>query len=469
MKNTEKHNANKATDTIQERLVSYTSDLTYDALSPAAIHAAKVRVIDTLGALIGGFFGEPCRIARHLAATMPNAHGATIIGTRMKTAPDLAAFVNATTARYMEMNDGYHRPGVMAGHPSDSVTPLISVAEFAKASGRDLISSVVLAYEIHLRTADAVRISAGFDYTNYICMATALAAGKLLKLSPAQLVHCVAMAVVPNNALAQARTGHLTMFKAVASGQAGRAGVFAALLAREGMEGPHLPFEGKAGWCDHVALKRYALDVMGGNGNPFKIMDTLIKPRSSGGTTIPSILAAENVQYRGHINNITQVIVETYQRAKDQLGTNEHHWHPDTHESADHSIPYIVAATLMDGTITQRAFDDAHLKNPDLRALLMRIEVTANPEFTALYEQVPVKHRTRVTVLTNDGQRLIGETGGEFGDLSDVNSDAQIAEKFHRLTEDRLGAKRVTALLDRLWHLEEMESMSEIPAALVLE
>ena len=198
-------------------------------------------------------------------------------------------------------------------------------------------------------------------------------------------------------------------------------------------------------------------------------MDTLIKPRSSGGTTIPSILAAENVQYRGHINNITQVIVETYQRAKDQLGTNEHHWHPDTHESADHSIPYIVAATLMDGTITQRAFDDAHLKNPDLRALLMRIEVTANPEFTALYEQVPVKHRTRVTVLTNDGQRLIGETGGEFGDLSDVNSDAQIAEKFHRLTEDRLGAKRVTALLDRLWHLEEMESMSEIPAALVLE
>ena len=57
------------------------------------------------------------------------------------------------------------------------------------------------------------------------------------------------------------------MWKAVAAGQAGRSGVFAARLAREGMDGPHLPFEGKAGWCRHVAGRPFSLDVMGGDGN----------------------------------------------------------------------------------------------------------------------------------------------------------------------------------------------------------
>src|SRR5580704_11877728 len=93
---------NKEVDSIQQRLTSYAYDLNYDDLSPEVIHAAKVRVIDTLGALIGGFFGEPCRIARNLASQMPSPDGATVIGTRMKTTPDMAAFVNGTTARYTE-------------------------------------------------------------------------------------------------------------------------------------------------------------------------------------------------------------------------------------------------------------------------------------------------------------------------------------------------------------------------------
>src|SRR5258707_14030316 len=107
-KNTAERGANKAVDGIQKRLTDYACNLRYEDLSPEAIHAAKIRVIDTFGALIGGYFGEPCRIARNFAAQMPNPGNATVIGTRMKVAPDLAAFVNATTARYPELNDIYH-------------------------------------------------------------------------------------------------------------------------------------------------------------------------------------------------------------------------------------------------------------------------------------------------------------------------------------------------------------------------
>jgi len=150
------------------------------------------------------------------------------------------------------------------------------------------------------------------------------------------------------------------------------------------------------------------------------------------------------------------------------MGTAEHHWHPDTRESADHSVPYVVAATLVDGTITPNSYNDAHLRNPELRALLKKIVVVENSEFTRDYERVPQAHRTRVTVVTASGERLVGETGGDEDDLATPKSNAKIEEKFRGLTENFLGKKRVDAILVRLWHLEDMDNVAEIPPAFVL-
>src|SRR5688572_3205953 len=155
--NTATDNALNQPDTIQSQLAGFAARLVYDDLDAAAIHAAKVRVIDTLGALIGGFFGEASRNAREVAARMPQVDGASVIGTRLTTSPDMAAFVNGTTARYVEMNDVYHWPGSSGGHPSDVLMPIFAVAEANRTSGRDLILAVVLGYEIYLRMSDAIR------------------------------------------------------------------------------------------------------------------------------------------------------------------------------------------------------------------------------------------------------------------------------------------------------------------------
>jgi 2-methylcitrate dehydratase len=176
----------KAIDTIQQRLTDYACNLDYGDLPPQTIHAAKARIIDTLGALVGGFFGEPCRIARNLAAQAPDSHGATVIGTRIKTAPDMAAFVNATTGRYLELMDSYHWPGSLTGHASDTVASILAAAEYAQVDGRKFITAVVLAYEVFLRICDALR-DLSFDNTNFACLGTAIAAGKLFGLSSEQL------------------------------------------------------------------------------------------------------------------------------------------------------------------------------------------------------------------------------------------------------------------------------------------
>ncbi len=459
--------ASRTVDSIQERLTRYASELSYEDLSPPAIHAAKVRIIDTLGALIGGFFGEPCRIARDLAAQMPDPGGATIIGTRMKTTPDMAAFTNGTTARYVELTDSYHWPGSHHGHASDTIAPVLAAGEHGQVSGRELLTGIVLAYEVFLRISDVFR-NPNFDNTNFGCIGTAVAAGKLLHLTADQLSHCISMAVVPNAILKQVRKGDTSMFKTAAAGQAGRAGVFAALLARAGMEGPHLPFEGKAGWCDHVALHRFSLEVWGGKDTDFKILDTRIKIRPASGETSPAILAAEKIAPLKNVKEVKKVIVETFKYALDIAGTGEHRWKP-VRGSADGSIPYGTAVALMDGTVTPRSYDNAHLSNPDLHALMQKIEVVENAEFTLAFDRLPVEHRTRVTVVTDSGERLVGETGGDQDDLSSPKTDAQIEQKFRGLCEDVLGVKQVNAILELIWSLDKVTDVSEIPRAFVLE
>jgi 2-methylcitrate dehydratase len=162
------------------------------------------------------------------------------------------------------------------------------------------------------------------------------------------------------------------------------------------------------------------------------------------------------------------VLVETYAAAKNGTGTGEQRWNPQNRETADHSIPYVVAATLMDGTVGPRQFRDDRLWNPELRALIQRVEVVADDGFTSIYQQRPPQHHTRVTVRLRDGNSLVGEAGGPKGDMANPPSDRDVEEKFRMLAEDYLGPRRVRAVLDLLWALEEVEDVSVIPSLFVI-
>ena len=94
--------------------------------------------------------------------------------------------------------------------------------------------------------------------------------------------------------------------------------------------------------------------------------------------------------------------------------------------------------------------------------MLSKIEVISNEEFTHAYEQMPVVHRTRITVVTTDGKRSVGEAGGKLGDLSEAKSDAQVERKFQELSESLIGPQRVKATLDLLWNLDHLDDLTLI-------
>src|SRR5207244_3110939 len=169
------------------------------------------------------------------AATPPNT--ATLRGTAPKPLPDLAAFANGALVRYLDFNDTYLSKE--PAHPSDNLSAAFAAGENTEASGRQVIEAIVLAYEIQCRLCDAAALRPrGWDHVTYGPFSSALGTAKVLKLSKAQTVQAINLAGVANVALRQTRVGDLSMWKACAFANAARNGLFAAMLARQGMTGP---------------------------------------------------------------------------------------------------------------------------------------------------------------------------------------------------------------------------------------
>jgi 2-methylcitrate dehydratase len=453
-------------DVLQAQLARFTTRLRFDDIADVDRRAMRQRVVDTFGSLLGGFSLPVSRISRRVAETMPSPDGASIIGSRERTTPDMAAFVNATTARALETNDCYVSEIDGGGHPSDVILPVFAAAESEHLNGKELIVALTLAYEVYIEMCDAAPLH-GFDHPILGGLAAAVGSAKAMGLTEQQIREAISLVVVPNNALMQTRRNRFTMWKGAAAGQAGRAGVFAAMLARAGMEGPELPFSGTDGWFTHVTGGPVSLNLEEPD-RPFRVRDTLLKAKAACAAVIPSILAAETAAQQIPVGSeIDQVVVETYATAYERTSSNEL-LNPQSRESADHSIPYVVAATLLRGEFGPDAFEDEQLQDSDLRELIGRVAVRSDQDLTARYNGRPRSYPCRVTVETKDGGVYQGDADNVSGPLINPVADGEVERKFLNLTEPVLGPDRARSALDRLWRLEELDDIGSLRESFVV-
>src|SRR5207249_4327752 len=208
-------------------------------------HETKRRFIDSFATAVGAMDADAYAIARRCALRVQGQPGASLLGGG-KSSAEWATYVNGLLIRYLDYNDTYL--SLEPAHPSDNLAAVLGAGEMAGADGRDLITAAVLAYEIQCRLCDAASLRKhGWDHVTYGAISSAIAACKLLRLDAGKTTHAIGMAGVANTALRQTRTGELSMWKGCAFANAARNGVFAALLAAEGMTGPAPIFEGKVG------------------------------------------------------------------------------------------------------------------------------------------------------------------------------------------------------------------------------
>jgi 2-methylcitrate dehydratase len=454
---------------LAERLGEYASSLTYGDLSESVIREAKKRLLDTIGCAIGAYGEFPVKAARGLAERGYPGSASTMFGTRTKTTPEMASFVNGLMVRYFDFNDTYLSKE--PGHPSDNIPACLATAEMEGASGKELLLAVVLAYEVQCRLCDAANLRhRGWDHVNYGLVSVALAAGKLMGLSKEKLAQAVNISLSSHLTMRQVRAGELSMWKGFSFANASRNAVFSALLARQGITGPAPIFEGEMGFFNQVS-GRFQLDVkaFGREGKGFKLEETFVKFYPAEYHAQTAIWAA--LDLRGKIEGdpfkrIAFVGVETHEAGYTILGKDTEKWAPETRETADHSLPYMVTMALLEGKVDNGSYAPKKLKDPKVTEFMSRVIVKEDKALTAEY---PGSVPNRVTVKLDDGKTLSVRVDVPRGHPKNPMTEEEIEQKFRTLTKGVLKEPQVKKTLELVRTIEKQSDVSGLFAACVVK
>jgi len=445
---------------LAERLAAYAHGLRYDDLDDATVERVKAHFIDALGCGLAAFDERPVHICRDVALAS-GAGVATVIGTNRRTTPELASFANCAAFRYYDLNDVYAGP--FSGHPSDNIAACLAVAEGERATAKELITAIVLAYEVNCRLCDAFDLSTrGWDPPVFSLPAVALAAGKLMKLNPDKLTQAVNLAINDHIPMGQTRSGALSDWKGIADAEAGRNAVFAATLARSGLTGPAPIFEGKSGFFRLVSGSADVnVDAFGGHGIAFKIHQCGLKayPVVVYGQTAV-VAGAALAKEVGDLDRIAAVEVATTRRGFQQAGNDPEKWTPDSKETADHSLPYITARAMFDGDINNDSYQPEKLHDPRILAFMRKITVKPEPAFEISGGGTPA---TRITATLDDGRRITRQVESMPGFPGQPISRGDVNRKFRSNVDGRLAQERMESILQDLWALDRT---SDLPALL---
>jgi 2-methylcitrate dehydratase len=444
---------------LAQQLAEYVRSVKYQDVSEDVIHETKKRIVDSLGCGIGAYNSEPAKISRNVAETARDEKGSTLFGTRRRTTPELAAFVNGIMVRYFDYNDTYLAKE--PAHPSDNIGPCFSVAEAEHAGGKDLLLSIVLAYEIQCRLCDAADIRhRGWDHVCYGLASTALAAGNLMGLGEEEMTEAVNLALNSHITMRQVRAGELSMWKGCSFANAARNGVFSALLARGGMTGPSPIFEGEMGFFKQVSGPFLInIDDFGGRKGSFKIAGTYLKFFPAEIHSQTSIWAA--LEARKEIENFDDIVsveIASHEAGYTILGRDPEKWNPMTKETADHSLPYIVAVALLEGKIGNSTYSEKKYRDPKVLDFLKKITVVEDKGLSAKY---PEAVANRITVKLASGKVITRQVDYHKGHPKNPMSDKEVEEKFERLTKKYLTKNQSRKILDTIWSLEKVKDVGK--------
>ncbi|MCP4381219.1 MAG: MmgE/PrpD family protein [Hyphomicrobiales bacterium] len=251
------------------------------------------------------------------------------------------------------------------------------------------------------------------------------------------------------------------MWKAFAPANAARNGLFAAQLAKLGVTGPVLPFKGVKGFEKQVSGP-LELEKFGDGTAGYMINKTFVKTWPVQYNTQAGIQAAlalrEKISTPDEIAGITIDISDT---GRILAADTSAKWDPQTRETADHSLPYIVVSALLDGEVTRQTFDRERFRNPDKLALMRRVEVRADPEFTESY---PRLLSVRVAISAVDGRHFVEQVDIPKGHPLDPLTDSELGEKYRKFAAPHMGTSQVQQSVEALWELETATNLGELMA-----
>jgi 2-methylcitrate dehydratase len=437
-----------------ERLAEFVTRASYEELSEEARRDLKVRVLDSLGCALGALEGEPVRMIREQTAEFGGKPLVTLIGGG-RTAPDRAALYNGALVRYLDYNDSFLAGGETC-HPSDNLGAVLAASEYAGRSGRDLLAALAVAYQVQCRLSEVAPVRhKGFDHTTQGSYAAAAGVSKALSLDQEKVANAIAISGTANNALRVTRTGSLSHWKGLAYPNTAFGATHAAFLAMRGITGPPEVFEGNKGFMEAIAgsfeidWEREDLEL---------VRRTIVKKYNA---EIHSQSALEGIlELRGEhdfsAEEIERIELDTFDVAFNIIGGGEEgsKYVVRSKEEADHSLPYMLAVSLLDGEVGPAQYAPERIRREDVQGLLRRVVVRPEEE---LSRRFPEEMPCRIRISLKDGQTLEVEKRDYEGFFTRPMSWERALEKFESLAAPYADQRLRDSIARVIRHLEDVE------------
>jgi len=462
---------------ISRQISEFAVNLKYEDLPEKVVKEVKRYLYDSIGCAFGGYHTKDVNILRDIYKDMEGKPEATLIGFGDKLPAVNVSLVNSLMIRSLDFNDIYWKED--PSHPSDLIPAALAVGEMVGASMKDVITSIVLAYEFEQRLSEfavpGIR-ERKWHHATLTQFVSPIVAGKLLGLNVDQMVNAIGINGSHNHTIGCPTAGKLTMMKNTVDPMAVQSGVFAALMAQKGFTGTEAVFEGKEGFMDcffgwdaknlkinpakmqgRDALDEWKWDkekLIGNLGKNYKILECGMKAFPTEALTHTHITATLKVVTKNNItyDQIDSVTVTTIARACDIL-FDPHKYRPESRETADHSLPYCIAAAMVDHKITTQSFSDEKMKDPKIWEVIDKIKGEASIEFEKMF---PAKQPSKILIKTKDGKEFSEYLEYPKGDPREPMSMEDLENKFNALSSKLLSSDRQKEIKDAIFSVENL-------------
>ncbi|MCL4562417.1 MAG: MmgE/PrpD family protein [Chloroflexi bacterium] len=414
-----------------EHLASFVTRSTYQDLSEQARNQLKIRLLDALGCAFGALHGEPIRLIAQQLEDFGGATHCTIIGGG-RSAPDRAAFYNSALVRYLDFNDSYLAKGETC-HPSDNLGAVLAAAEYADVTGEEFLTALAVAYQVQCRLSDAAPVRArGFDHTTQGAYALAAGVSKALHLDVNRTANAIAISGTSYNSLRVTRTGALSNWKGLAYPNTAFGATHATFLAMRGITGPLEVFEGNKGFMEAISGK-FELDWE--KEDLERVRKTIVKKFNAevhSQAVLEGILELEQEHpFTGE--EVRNIEVEIFDVAYNIIGGGEEGEKVTvrTKEEADHSLPYMIAAAILDGQVMPAQYLPERIQKDDIQSLLRKILIRPDEAFSRRF---PQEMPCRIRVKLADGRSLVKEKSDYEGFITRPPNWETVEAKFNTLS-----------------------------------
>jgi 2-methylcitrate dehydratase PrpD len=435
----------------------------FGSLPAGVVEKAKFCLLDTLAAAFAGAGQTPIRLMRETLRADAGLQGSsTVMGSHQKASVLFACLLNAAMAQSQELDDFCKTAILHIG--STAIPPALAVAEALGKSGRDLLTAIVVGYEVGIRVGEAVNPSHHtLWHTTGTCgtFAAAAAVGNLLDLDERAMVNALGTAGTQASGLNQYMIDGGEMSKPLHAGKAAMNGCLSALLAEKGFTGATRIFEGEKGFCRATSTNPDLARLVSGldaSKPDYKILSVTQRLYPVNGHILAVLTGLFEI-----LDNMPALRPEDIDRVEVGLYSEAYNFLSPVKASstflARFSVPYCVSLAVHERRVVNRLFSQENLQNPALLAFMGKIRLYEDPELTKTF---PQKWSSKVRVVTTRGEAIDACTDVAKGDPSRPLDLEDLVEKLQEAAVGCLEEHEACRLAERVMALEAVENMADL-------